>query len=254
MNDSDADKFYALNRDFSSENDGVVTAELLILAKGSDDGIYVSVQNENEQDVATLTPKNGVWTLEGANTASSDVNVSATGAVTYSVVLTIDLDKNTASAVINNRSAGSVFISDESINRLKIGTTKEGFGSVSLDYARMWKNKPINEHFLAPDSCDGQSPSGWEVSGSFALAKMASNKGNEIFSMRSETKGGASSSASTSFEALSGSFSAEAYVLFPKITDGAKMSFTSGGKDVLTFETKNGKLYYGDVVVNDYYG
>mgnify|MGYP002520155181 CR=1 FL=1 len=45
----------------------------------------------------------------------------------------------------------------------------------------------------------------------------------------------------------------EAYVLFPEKNDGASVSFTSGGKDVFKFETKNGgKFYMGETMLHEY--
>ncbi|MBQ8758279.1 MAG: S-layer homology domain-containing protein, partial [Clostridia bacterium] len=252
MNDYSSEQYFALNRDINVESEGVITAEVIVNAKSGDNGVFVALQDINEENIVTVTPNGGVWTVKGIDNSVSELKISETETLTYAISITLDLDKNTASVKINNRDAGSVFTSDLSISRLKVGTSAEGTGSIYLDYAEMWKNHPINERFVVPVYCTLETPLGWNVTGNFGLARINSQFANELFSMKSETKAGEVSTASTTFEAMSGPMGLEAFVLFPEITDGAKVSFTSGGNAVFTFETKNGKLYYGDIMVNDY--
>ena len=252
MNDYSDEQFFALNRDINVESEGVITTEVIVNAKSSDNGVFVALQDINEENIVTVTPKNGVWTVNGIDTSVSEVGVTELTAANYAISITLDLDKNTASVKINNKDAGSVFVKDLSLSRLKVGTSKEGTGNIYLDYAEMWKNHPINERFVVPANCKLEKPLGWSITGDFTLRNMSSQFANEIYSLKSETKAGQTSSASTSFEAMSGPMGLEAFVLIPEITDGAKVSFTSDGNAVFTFETKNGKLYFGDIMVNDY--
>ena len=252
MNDHSGEQFFALNRDINEESEGVITTEVIVRATSSDNGVFVALQDINEENIVTVTPKGGVWTVNGIDTAVSEVEINALSSLNYSISITLDLDKNTASVKINNKDAGSVFVKDLNLSRLKVGTTKEGTGSIYIDYAEMWKNHPINERFVVPANCKLEKPLGWDITGDFTLRNMNSQFANEVYSLKSETKAGQTSSASTSFEAMSGKMGLEAFVLFPEITDGAKVSFTSDGNAVFTFETQNGKLYYGDIMVNDY--
>ncbi len=252
MTDLNEKQFYALNRDFNEEYEGVITAELYIQAQSGDEGVYVAFQNPNEENVVTVTPEKGVWVVKGIDRSVSEVVVSENEMQWYAVTVTVDLDKNTASVKINNRDAGSVFIEDKSISRLKLGTTQEGVGSVYFNYGEMWKNRPINERFVVSGASSGENPSGWNVSGNFRLASIAGQVGSELYSLKSNTKAGETSEASVSFEKMNGPMGLEAFVLFPEITDGARVSFMSDEREVFTFETKDGKLYYGDTVVNDY--
>ncbi len=254
MRDEAADTFYALNRDFKEETDGLLTAELLIGVKSTDSCAYVSLQDEAENDVVKLYIKSGVWTLSGVNENASDVHVSSDDYKFYSVIINLDLTNETASAVVNNRFIPEVAVKRSGVKRLKVGTEKGGTGEVKLEYVRMWKDHAVNEHFLVPDECAGEKPYGWDVEGDFVLAKIESCKGREVYSLKSKTKKGEVSSACTTFEKLDKKFSLEAYFLLPEKTDGAKIAFTNNGKDVFVFETKLGNLYYGDIMVNDYIG
>ena len=202
MRDEAADTFYALNRDFKEETDGLLTAELLIGVKSTDSCAYVSLQDEAENDVVKLYIKSGVWTLSGVNENASDVHVSSDDYKFYSVIINLDLTNGTASAVVNNRFIPEVAVKRSGVKRLKVGTEKGGTGEVKLEYVRMWKDHAVNEHFLVPDECAGEKPYGWDVEGDFVLAKTESCKGKEIYSLKSETKKGDVSSATKSFEKL----------------------------------------------------
>ncbi len=252
MRDTSSDTFYALNRDFAPEKEGVITAELLLDVKSTDNCVYVAMTDAEDEPLVKLSVRNGKWVLVGNNEAFSEIVVDASESARYSVILTLDLTERIASACINNTFVPTVSVGSGSVSRLKLGTQKGGTGSIRLEYVRMWKDYALNEHFAVPDTCAGQRPCGWTVAGNFSLASTASCKGSEIYSLKSSTKGGAVSSAQRRFERLNEKFSLEAYFLLPEKTDGMRLSFVNGSEEVFTFETKNGALYYGDLAVNDY--
>ncbi|MBQ8758994.1 MAG: hypothetical protein IJZ20_04795, partial [Clostridia bacterium] len=254
MRDTSEDTFYAINRDFREESDGVLTAELLIDVKSTDGCVYVAIEDESENAVVKLCVKNGKWVLCGETESVSDVAVSDTDKKSYSVIINLDLTDCKASAIVNNTCVHEISVKKAAVKRLKVGTDKGGVGELALEYVRMWKDHAVNEHFLVPDECAGEKPYGWNVEGDFVLAKTESCKGREVYSLKSETKKGEVSSASKNFDKLDKKFSLEAYFLLPEKTDGARVAFTNGGKDVFVFETKMGNLYYGDIMVNDYIG
>jgi hypothetical protein len=49
-----------------------------------------------------------------------------------------------------------------------------------------------------------------------------------------------------------GKFAFETYILLPEKADGASVALTSGGVDILKFETKDGKIVMGDTILHDY--
>lgn len=252
MRDVSPDTFSGLNRDFKPENDGVITAELLLDVKSTDGGVYVALTDEEDTAFVKLLVKNGMWVLSAEGEAVSQVAVSQSDAVRYAIILNVDLTDRTVSGYINNTSVSEVSLRMGAVSRLKVGTDRGGMGSVRLDYVKMWKDYAINEHFLISPDCVGAQPCTWQVEGDFTFSPMASCKGSEIYSLRSKTRSGGISVAEKHFKPLNRKFSLEAYFLLPEKTDGLEISFVNGSDKVFTFETKDGMLYYGDICVNDY--
>ncbi len=253
LTDISDEQFYALNRDFDPESEGILRLELSGNYSSEEKAAYIALQNAAEEKVLEITPVGGVWTLIGTNSVSSTVEIDATAKKYYTFVVEIDLDKNTAFAIINNQMTEKVSIADDAVlERLVIGTNKVGKATVQKDHARMSKNYALDENFFVESSSDGQKPASWDVTGDFALEDIASVLGQDIRSLKADSKKGAVSTAKKSFEAITGKVVMEAYVLFPEKVDGAAVAFTSEGNEIFKFETKNGKIVMGENELHDY--
>ncbi|MGN1122398.1 MAG: glycoside hydrolase family 99-like domain-containing protein, partial [Eubacteriales bacterium] len=239
--------------DFDAESDGILRLELVFTGNSSDEGVYIEFQDEALQAQFGMTPKNGVWTLYGTDEISSTVAIAVDSSATYAIVMDIDLDNHTMSAIVNNVLCGSVSIPDAAVSRLVLGTTKKGTGSILFKHARLSKNYPLNEHFLVTDGQTGQKPAdGWQISGDFVLAKTTVYAGVDNYSIKAQSAAGTVSSAKKLFTPVDGKVVFETFILLPQKTDGASVSLLSNGNPTLTLETKNGSICIGDTVLHDY--
>jgi len=252
VQDKSAEHFFGFYRDFDTENEGILSLEMMTVLSSSDNGAYVSFQNSKQEDIFKITAKNGVLVLVGETEAPTSVAISETESAYYTFKIDIDLDKNTASAIINNTVCGSVPVKESELSRLALGTTKEGNGSVNLVHTVLAKNYISNDRFVIFDNNAAEKPAGWNISGDFKLEKTMGVLGSDLYSVKSETKACAVSTASKTFEKATGKLVFETNLLLPIKTDGASVSFTSDGKDVFKFETKNGNIVMGDNVLHNY--
>lgn len=253
ISDSSDEQFFAFNRDFDAESEGILRLEIGGSYASNDKGAYIALENENEERILELTPANGVWTLNGTNTVATTVEISPGASIYYAFVIEVDLDNNTAYAVINNVKSDAVSIKpDASVQRLVLGTNEVGKASVQKDHTRMSKNYALDENFFISSAQAGEAPVEWNVTGDFKLAEIKSVQGVDIYSVQAESKAGTVSTASRSFTPVTGKVVMETYVLFPEKTDGASVAFTSAGNEIFKFETKDGKLVMGDTVLHDY--
>ena len=253
LRDNDDEQFYALNRDFKPESQGILRLELTgAFSSVGDNGVYIALQNAEEERIVELTPVGTAWTLSGTDTAYSTVKITEKEAY-YAFVIEVDLDNNTATAIINNRGCGVVNIKPDTVlERLVLGTNKVGRGMLRKDHVRMSKNYPLDENFLITDAQTGEKPAGWDIKGDFRLNRINSVLGQDVFSLKAESKAGSVSTANKTFDSLTGKVVLEGYMLLPQKTDGASVAFSSNGKEIFRFETKDGKIVMGDTILHDY--
>ena len=255
ISDSSDDQFFSFIRKFDPENDGLLRLELFIGFSSSNGGAYITFANSDEKRIVTVTEQNGKFAIVGANTVVTDITVPSVGYVLHSFTMEIDLDNNKASVIINNAFAGEVDIdADATISRLVLGTEKAGGGSIELRHAELNKNYPLSDRFMIPSTEVGQKPFGWDITGDFKLGYIPSEYYHNVYSVKAESLAGSKSTASKSFDAIYGKISFETFVLLPEKVDGASVALTSGGVEVLKFETKDGKIVMGDTVLHDYSG
>ena len=252
LGDSSDAAFYALTREFSPEDSGVLHLELILTASSDDKGITVAFETADGKELLTMTPSGGVWQLAGTDSLVTSVSVDETTAAKYYIVMDIDLDACAASLVMNNTVCGDVRFERGAPARLAVRTTKGGKATVSVNHTKLYKDYAFIEHFFVGESAAGQTPAGWYTSGSFRAEKNLGMPAPDLYSMKSETKAGERSEAFRAFTPVAGTFSFETAILLPEKTDGASVALLSAGKPVLTFETKNGGLYMGDILLNDY--
>ncbi len=246
------EKFGSLSRSFKEESDGQFKLELMFRALSGEDGFYVALQDKADNRLFGLKTVDGKLKLFGTEVAADGIEIAEKGMTDYAVIMYFDLDNNNASVHINNKYYGSVSIPDAPVSKLVLGTNKVGSGAFSMSYARLLKNYAVKEHFLSLAESDGQKPSEWDVTGDFKLGTIDSMKSADKTSVVAQSKAGTTSTASRSFGAVSGKVAFETMVLLPQKADGASVSLMSGDNAVVTFTTKDGGIYVGDKLVNDY--
>ncbi len=245
--------FTRLIRDFDPEDNGSFRLEMLISACSSENGIYVAFTDENDKQLFGLKVKGGYWTLFGRGEQATPVAIDLSKTKTYAIEMNFDLEKLTLSAVINNVDCGSVAIPGKAISRLILGTNKEGTGILGMTYVLLSKNYAVNHHFLTNSENMGQTPAEWTVEGDFKLAQINSMRMNDLTSVKADSKAGNTSTAIHQFDAVSGKVAFETMILLPAKTDGASVALMCGDTEAVKFETRDGgKIYVGDLMVNDY--
>ena len=253
ISDGSDEKFYSLKRDFDPEYEGILHLELVVDVSSSDNGAYVSLENQKGDRVIELTPKNGVWTIKGMTELVSDISVDSQKTKEYAMTAQIDLDENTAEFIIDNKYIGKLDIAKDAVlSRLVLGTNKVGKGAVTLSHARLAKNRIMNDHFLAKTELVGEKPAGWSVFGDFKLDRINSVKGDDVYSIKADSKAGSFSKADRRFIPMTGKICFETCVLFPEKTDGGKVALVSGESEVFAFETKGGIIVMGENELHDY--
>lgn len=254
IHDRANDKFYRFIRDFEAENDGVLKLEMIITAASSNEGVYIGMYDKDENCLFGLTPKDGIWHFFGENEISTGIAISEDDAGKFSIEMEIDLDNNKASLTMNNTYCGEITIKDGAIERLTLGTTKKGTGTLGFKYVRLMKNYPVVDRFIQGDSSTkNQAPANWKVEGDFKLNYIESMRLYDMYSVHALSTAGSTSTAIRNFRAVSGHVSFETMILLPKKTDGASVSLMSGGREIITFVTRDGgKIYVGDQMVHDY--
>ena len=249
------DKFYRLIRDFDAENDGILKLEMIVNVQSSDECVYIAMCDGEDNKLFYLTVKSGKWAFVGSDEIATQIPVANSGQTEkFGIEMNIDLNENTACVTINNVYCGEINIPDKAISRLILGTNKKGTGAIGFEYVRLMKNYPVVDRFILGDvdKYEGQAPANWDISGDFKLDRISSMRLYDMYSVKAESKAGTSSSATKKFDPVSGKLAFEAMILLPEKVDGATVSLLSGDAAIITFETRDGKIYVGDKMVNDY--
>lgn len=255
ISDNADDQYFAFTRDFDPESEGILRLELLLGFASKNGGAYITFVSSNGERIVTVTERDGYFVLIGSSTVVSDISVPKAGETQHSFTIDVDLDKNTAKAIINNTYIGEVEIAaDAVISRVALGTETEGTGNISLLYAELNKNYPLSDRFIIPGNKTGEKPAGWNVTGDFKLEYIASEyyAYHSVYSIKADSVAGSVSTASKSFDKMFGKFTFETYILLPEKADGASVALTSGESAILKFETKDGNIVMGDTVLHDY--
>ena len=249
------EKFFRLIRRFDPESDGRFKLEMIINAQSSDEGIYIALCDNEDNKLFYLTAKNGKWVFIGENELTTSVPIVNGGQTEkFGIEMLFDLDQHTASVTINNITCGEIKIPDCEISKLILGTNKKGTGTIGFEYVRLMKNYPLVDRFILGDisAYEGQAPANWEITGDFKFDRISSMRLYDMYSVKADSKAGTASTATKRFDAIDGKLAFEAMILLPEKTDGASFSLLSGDNAIVTFETRDGKIYVGDKMVNDY--
>lgn len=242
--------FTALRRSFNApESDGLLHAELLLTLASSDGGAYIAYEDENGERIAELTENGGKWALVGTDTVVSDVSFGSSS-MQYAVLFDIDFDKHTASASVNGNVIGAVSVaSGDAASSLALGTNAHGTGSVTLTHAKVDKNYPVLDRFLA--TAEGAVPASWTTAGSAAVRKINSEIGSDVYSLKLNAEAGQTASASREFEGVYGKVDVGTFILLPEASDGASFALTDGTDTALTLTFENGYLTCGGTTLHE---
>ena len=211
---------------------------------GEDHG---DVQNDGEEPVVGLREKDGFWELFGENATLSDIAVPKDKRTPVVFRMTLDLDRKNAYCLVEEKTVGSVTLPDKTLSRLVLGTTEKGKGTVKLNHLKLDKNYALDEHFFVSENSVGKVPDGWNVTGDFAVEKIETEFGDDVFSLR-----GSKATAERKVDKVSGGFVFETMLLLPEDSDSAAFSGLSAGKDAIKIEYRNGKITAGDTDLGTY--
>ena len=249
----------SISRKVNEENEGIISVELGLRMCGTARGVYAAFLSPDMEPLVSFTPINGKLAMVGTNTVTSNIAVGESGEVKMLIDMDIDLDKNTATAIVNNQYVGTVNIPDLSFGYIDLASTKEGKGALTFEFCKMYKNYVLAEHFAGVESVMvGGNLTGWQSNG-FKLQKMVSSSHGwtdydnyDDYSAMTSAAAGTTSTASKTFEATTGKVYFSTYILLPEKTDGAVVSLKSAGNDAIKFETKNGKFVCNGTELYDY--
>ena len=261
--DESTEEYMSISRKVNEEKEGIVTASLgfdMRHVPGEDKGVHAAFISPDGKVLVKFAPVGGKLAMIGNETIVSSLAISDMSKDTKVLVdVDIDLDKNTATAIINNELIGTVTIPDLTFGNIELASTKEGKGAITFEFIKMYKNYVLCEEFVGVKefSVGGVLP-GWTVNG-FALEQVISSSHGwadydhyDTFSAKTTAKAGTVSTASKTFDATTGKVYFSTYVWLPEKADGAVVSLKSAGVDAIKFETKNGKFLCNGVELYDY--
>lgn len=255
ISDSSDSEFKSFFRDFDEESEGILRLGTIVSASSSNGGLYIAFEDSDENKIVKLVEKNSYWALIGKTEIISDISIPdhSTSTLTYAISLEIDLDRNIASVIINNKYVGQVEISsDAALTRLIYGCERKGCGSITMEHTELNKNYPLSDNFLYTSTSVNEIPVLWDVEGNFRIQTIASEQNRDVYSVKAENVKGTASTAARNFDKIYGKISFETFILLPEKVNGASVALTSSGHEVLKFETVDGKLVMGNVVLHDY--
>ncbi len=250
--DTSDEEFMSFIRDFRAEDNGIFKLNGIIRTSSKNGGVYIALEDKNEERLFGLKEKGGKWALFGLEEIVSDLDFPEEDAKEFVFLLQIDYDLHKVTAIVNNTLIGCVSIPETPMCRFVVGTNKIGTGFITLPYTYLRKNYVVFDQFLSTDEDISKKPFGWDMTGDFSIDKIVCERSADVFSIKAESKAGAVSKAFRKFDPVCGKFAFETYILLPEKADGASVSLMSGEKEVFKFETKNDNIVMGENVLNDY--
>lgn len=234
-----------LTRTLTLQDSGVVTTAPASLRFNSGiDGWYMQTVSSDELPVYKLYSKNSKFCiLDAGKEVVTDVDISV-GATYYVKVIT-DINNKTNTYVINNKLVGTYGFANAAASDIQAymaGTTDEAVCNVSMGVLKMYANYRVNEYLQTSSGI----PYDWKAENSGDVTASVAS-GEFVFS-GNEGK----ATVTKSFTPASGKVASKLIMLYPEMEDGFGFSLTSGGKNVLTFTTKDDKMYAGTTELRKY--
>jgi len=234
-----------LTRNVTVQDAGVVTLDSSVKFNSKVDGWYAVVNSSLGLPVAKLYTEGGkFYVLDNGTPKALDFTISVGKDVYYSI--TMDLAAKTYSIDLNGADFGtyafaSAYATD--IAQVKLGTTEAATMDTSVGVCKMYCNYLVNDYiqgkFIRHD---------WKVEQSGDMTVVAN--GGEFQFNGNEGK----AALSKSFTPASGEIALDLIMLYPEMADGAQIALTSGGTPVVSFTTKDGKMYANGKELREYAG
>ncbi len=233
-----------LTRHLTLQDSGVVTTYLVSLRFNDyANGWYIQTESSDGLLAYKLFVEDGAfYALDGGN--KKDLGFKAEVGKTYKVKVVTDIDNKTNTYIIDNKELGtSGFANAGAVNiqRYVAGTTESAIANVTMGVLDMYCNFLVNEYFAWIDR-----PYDWNYEESGDTTATIKS-GELVFSGKT-----GKASATKSFEKTQDKLAAELIMLYPEMEDGFTFALTSGGKNVVSFTTKDGKMYAGSKELRSY--
>ena len=195
--------------------------------------------------VAKLYTENGKFAvLDNGTPKAIDCAISVGKSYYYRIDM--DLASKTYTLLIDGKTYGTFAFANAyaaDVAQLKLGTTEATTMDTVVGACRMYCN------FLVNDNASGNFiQDNWTVSQTGDMTVVA--KSGEYQFNGNEGK----ASISRSFAAASGEIALDLIMLYPEMADGAEIALTSGGAPVVSFTTKDGKMYANGKELREYAG
>ncbi|MGN1121297.1 MAG: stalk domain-containing protein, partial [Eubacteriales bacterium] len=235
-----------LTRTLTVQDAGIVTTDLgSVKFNSAIDGWYMETNSSSGLPVYRIFTKNGeFWVVD--NGVEKSTGVKPAVAVGTRIVVTADIAARTYHVNINNADCGTYAFANASaadIAQFRTGTTAEAVMDTTIGTLKMYCNYLVNEYIGA-----NAIPYTWKAEQTGDMTVSASG-GEFVFDGNT-----GKASLSKDFTATSGKIAAELIMLYPEIADGATFALTSGGTPIVSFTTKDGKMYANGTELREYKG
>ena len=211
FSDSNNDSHVAIHRYITPLTDENAVLETKVYLKNAGDGfeIYFS---DNGREVVKVFTENGFFGIESGEKTVGDASVFDG---TAKIRLEMNLENKSARLYVNSVFVGQVDISTfDSLDKITFGTTDEGKLMFSPERTALYMNFIVNDTFMLSDT--GITPQNYTVDGNVKTAFNNSGSTDSVSVLMSDN-----SSAERNFEALSGGFVSEIYLLQPALSGNA---------------------------------
>ena len=223
-----------LTRTLTVQDAGVVTTEFGVTFNSFIDGWYMETLGTSGTEAYKLFTKNGeFYVLDKGE--EKPVGVKPTLGKPTIIRIDTDLAARTNRIELDGKNCGTFgFATGAAVDIavFRTGTTDEAVMDTAVYPLRMYCNYLVNDSArtkVIPDSWTVEQTGDMtvEVSGGEFVFKGNTGK----------------ASMSKSFKAVSGNISTELILLYPEMADGFTYALTSGGTPIVSFTTKDGKMY-----------
>ena len=204
------DKGYSnINRDIEPQTKGMMTLRTNYVVAGNTNGLRIYFENSKGENVLEFYTKDGVYNVKGLADIKTGLK-SATG--THALKAYIDLDAKKGYFTVDGVKAGEFQLGDfKDIKKIYISTSVEDKLTVTVNEVHLYMNYFVNEDFYAP-----VFPEDWESAANTELVKgQYDGEGTNTLKLTGNT------TVTKKFDAISGKFVFESFVLLPKAADTA---------------------------------
>lgn len=233
-----------LTRTLTVQDAGVVVTDISVKFNSAVDGWYMEVNSSAGLPVYKIFTKNGEFFVLENGTEKAIGKKPDPGKFNRFVVTT-DLAARTNRINLANTDCGTYAFASgaaSDVAQFRTGTTDEAVMDNQLGTLKMYCNYLVNEYACSVIPYDWKS----EQSGDMTVS---ASGGEFVF----EGNTGKASLAKD-FKATSGKVAADMIMLYPEYADGATFALTSGGTPIVTFTTKDGKMYANGKELREYKG